>query len=258
MMSASEGVMEHASLRVSVCMATFNGERYVAQQVESILPQLGSDDELVVSDDSSCDATLEIIRSFQDSRVRLLPNNRFASPIFNFENALRAASKDILVLSDQDDVWLPNKITLIRERFARRRPDAFAVVLDGVVTDSEGHELWPSLFQKMGSGPGILKNIYDNTFLGCCMAFSREALELALPFPRRIPMHDMWIGLVASAFGQVEFIPEKTILYRKHAHSLTDFRREFRPLTQIQRRFFLSASLALRVFSRRSAFGGGR
>lgn len=237
---------------ISVCMATYNGERYLANQLRSILDQLGDHDEVVVSDDQSTDATLKIVKDFDDARLRILPATRVASPILNFENALNQVRGETIILADQDDVWLPNKVTLVRQLFAQRKFEAYAVVLDGVVVDAEGKELFPSIFDKLGSGPGIVKNIYDNTFLGCCMAFTRTSLELSLPFPATIPMHDMWIGLVTSVFGKVDFVREKTILYRKHGGSVTNFERQFRPWLQIQRRLFLSCNLAARSWQRKA------
>ncbi len=87
--------------KISVCMATHNGGRYLRQQLESILRQLGPDDEVVISDDSSTDNTLAIINCFADPRICTLTNNTFSSPIFNFENALKHATGEIIVLSDQ-------------------------------------------------------------------------------------------------------------------------------------------------------------
>lgn len=234
---------------ISVCMATRNGERFIGQQLASILFQLEEDDELIVSDDSSTDGTLAIIREFADPRVRLLEKNTFFSPIFNFENALEKATGDIIILADQDDVWLDGKVRVIRERFAIRPHQVFLLVLDGEVIDESGNVIHDSIFGKINSGRGLLKNIYDNTYLGCCLAFSRNLLEIALPFPRRIPMHDMWLGLLAELFGEVEFVPEKTILYRKHAASMTEFDRRFMPVTQIKRRWFLSYYLLKRFFT---------
>ncbi|MHB9097317.1 MAG: glycosyltransferase, partial [Syntrophales bacterium] len=105
--------------RISVCMATHNGERFIRRQMETILTQLAPDDEVVISDDSSTDGTLEIVRSFADSRIRLFVGNTFFSPTFNFESALRQARGDIIVLADQDDIWLDNKVMVVREKFAR-------------------------------------------------------------------------------------------------------------------------------------------
>lgn len=233
-------------MKLSVCMATRNGERYVADQLASILRQLGPEDEVVVSDDSSTDATAAIVAGFGDTRIRLTTGHTFYSPIFNFEHALRQAKGDVLILSDQDDEWLDGKVAVLRERFARPPAPIYLVVLDGVVVDDTGAVTDPSIFAKIRSGPGVLKNLYDNTFLGCCMAFTRPLLDFALPFPRDIPMHDMWLGQLAQLLGAVEFLPVKTIRYRKHAASLTGFERRFMPVVQIRRRWALASNLAKR------------
>jgi GT2 family glycosyltransferase len=234
--------------RITVCMATRNGETYVKRQLESILSQMHEDDELVISDDSSTDGTLDIIKSFVDNRIRLYENNTFFSPIFNFENALKKATGKILVLSDQDDVWLENKMTVIEEAFKNSPNPVYLIALDGYVVDEYENIIEESIFRKVGAGSGILKNIYDNSYVGCCLAFSRELLEVALPFPKNIPMHDMWLGLLGEILGRVDFIPEKTIRYRKHSGSMTEFKRRFIPIIQIKRRWFLSYYLAQRWF----------
>jgi len=235
-----------SSLKISVCLATRNGEKHIREQLESILLQLHPDDEVIVSDDSSTDRTIEIISQFSDCRIRLFENNTFFSPIFNFENALKHATKEIIVLSDQDDVWLVNKVKVIRERFQQSPSRIHLIVLDGSAVDETGAVIAESIFRKINAGKGVLKNIYDNTYMGCCMAFSRPLLEIALPFPKHIPMHDMWLGLLAELFGTVEFVREQTIKYRKHASSTTGFSRRFMPLTQIRRRLFLAWYLGTR------------
>ncbi len=226
-------------------MATNNGERFLRRQIDSILIQLNADDELIVSDDSSEDATIEIIKSYSDPRVRFLSSGHFTSPVRNFENALSYARGDVIVLSDQDDVWLDNKLPLIRTLFMDSHTRRL-VVLDGLVVDEHEQILHKSIFEKIHAGKGLIKNIYNNTYLGCCMAFSRDLLEIALPFPSNIPMHDMWLGNLAALFGTIEFINEKTILYRRHGAALTDFRIKFEPLQQIRRRFNLLLSLMQR------------
>ena len=203
-------------MKLSVCMATFNGEKYLAEQVGSILPQLQDNDELVVSDDSSVDTTLALLRRLGDSRVRIFPGQTFHSPIYNIEYAVTKGEGDVIVLADQDDIWLPHKLSVVRRWFSSRRAGIATLVLDGAMIDEEGRLLEPSLFAALGSGKGILKNLYRNTYMGCCMAFSRELLAVALPFPRGIPMHDSWLGLLSELYGIVEFLPEKTIEYRRH------------------------------------------
>lgn len=244
-------------MKLSVCMATRNGGEYLREQLASILKQLQPDDEIIISDDSSTDNTIDIISGFSDGRIRLFKNNTFYDPRSNFENALKNSSGDIIILSDQDDVWLDNKIAVITDLFQKNRAPVYLVVLDADLIDATGAITEKSLFRKINAGKGLVKNIFDNTYVGCCMAFSRTLLEIALPFPKRIPMHDMWLGLLAELFGTVTFVPVKTMLYRRHATGLTDFRLQFQPIVQIKRRLFLTWCLVGRFFSRQRS-GNGR
>jgi glycosyltransferase involved in cell wall biosynthesis len=229
--------------KISVCMATRNGEKYINKQLESILMQLTPIDEVVISDDSSTDKTVNIIKGFSDHRIHLYENNTFFSPIFNIENALKKSSGEIIVLSDQDDIWLNNKIAVIRRELTRASTGIKLIVLDGQIVDEHEVIMYDSIFARISSGKGLLKNVYDNTYMGCCMAFSRDLLKIALPFPRNIPMHDMWLGILAEMFGTVEFVREKTIKYRRHRTSVTNLHRRMDVLKQIRRRYHLVMSL---------------
>ncbi len=250
-MNGAKSIGRRTMRTISVCMATYNGGRWVREQLASILRQLGPGDEVVVSDDGSTDDTVEVVRSFADPRVRVLSGNAFRSPVLNFENALRHARGDLVTLSDQDDVWLDGRVALIRDRLSIAAPRVRLVALDAVVTDENGMVTDPSLFRKIGARPGLLKNVYDNSYVGCCLAFSRELLDVALPFPARIPMHDMWLGLLAEIFGTVEFVHTPMLAYRRHGANATSFKRRFMPLVQIQRRWNLSTSLLVRSLERR-------
>jgi glycosyltransferase involved in cell wall biosynthesis len=236
--------MDTRSIQLSVCMATCNGSRFIREQLDSILAQLGPDDELIVSDDASTDDTLEIVRSYGDPRIFILTGNNFHSPIRNFEHALRHARGQIVVLSDQDDIWLPGRLELIHEQLDTEITRISLLMMDGEIVGAEGNCLEKSLFTVNRAGPGLLKNIYDNTYTGCCLAFTRPLLEIALPFPHRIPMHDMWLGILAEIFGRVEFVPVKTIRYRRHAANTSFIRPSV--YRQIVRRFSLSLYLVKR------------
>jgi glycosyltransferase involved in cell wall biosynthesis len=227
-------------------MPTRNGGTFITRQIETILSQLGPGDELIISDDSSTDDTLDRIRQFPDKRVSLYEGNRYFSPVFNMENALRKASGEIIVLSDQDDVWMESKLAVVRREFDRAPKGIKLIVLDGEIVDEQERVLHGSIFSFVGSRKGLIRNIYRNTYMGCCMAFSRELLEIALPFPRKAPMHDMWLGLLAELFGTVDFIPVKTIKYRRHDASVTNLRFRLDVPRQISRRFHLVVSLLKR------------
>jgi hypothetical protein len=240
-------------MKLSVCMATYNGERFIAEQLASIMAQLDDCDEVVISDDSSTDGTLSVVEGFRDRRITVLPGNTFHNPIYNIEHAIKKSGGDIIVLSDQDDVWLENKLPVVRLWFSSEGPAVRTLVLDGCIIDESGCVLHDSLFDTLGSGSGILKNLYRNTYMGACMAFSRALLRVALPFPRGIPMHDSWLGLLSEMFGRVEFLPEKTIRYRRHQANRSFMR--FTVRQQITWRFLLAYHLARRAAGNRALFG---
>lgn len=232
-------------MKISVCMASFNGETYISQQLASIIDQLAGQDEVIISDDSSTDGTLDIIHGLRDSRIRLFAGNPFHSPVYNVENAIKKAEGDVIVLADQDDMWLPNKLPVVRDWFSQRTPGINMLVLDGQMVDDHGRVLHNSLFEMLRARRGVLKNVYRNTYMGCCMAFSRDLLSVALPFPRNIPMHDSWLGILSELYGTVEFVPEKTIRYRRHLSNASFGR--FTVGQQTRWRFFLACHLMRRI-----------
>lgn len=197
---------------ISVCMPTYNGEKYIKEQLDSILSQISVDDEVIISDDSSTDKTLEIIKSYNDSRLKVLENNHFKSPIYNLENALKQAKGDYIFLADQDDVWYPNKV----EKLLLCLTDYNCVVSDATVVNSDMTVIHESFMEINHSRKGFVNNLIKNGFLGCCMAFSSSLLKIVLPFPKNIPMHDSWIGLNATLKGKVLFLDEPLIYYRRH------------------------------------------
>lgn len=203
-------------------MAVYQGMPYIAAQLDSILGQLHSDDEVVVSDNGSTDGTLEYLQSEsqKDSRIRIftLPAPRGVQP--NFQNALQQCRGDIIFLSDQDDVWKGNKVDVISLLFDSD-PHLLAVQADAELIDSAGRTIAPSFFAIRKCGPGFWKNYTKNTWQGCSMAFHRSILDLALPFPAKVPMHDMWIGMLADLSGHVVFLPEVLISYRRHEDNRT-------------------------------------
>lgn len=202
---------------VSVCMTTYNGEKYLKRQLDTILEQLDQEDELVISDDSSSDTTIDIIKSYDDKRIRLFENNHFNSPVYNLEFALKQAQGDMVFLADQDDVWLPGRV----HRVVEKLQDNDLVVCNALIVDQDEKVIHESYFQWKGSRSGFWKNWKKNSFLGCSLAFNRKILEAVLPFPEKLIMHDIWIGLMAESIGKVYFLDEKLMLYRRHEDNVT-------------------------------------
>ncbi|MFV0148640.1 glycosyltransferase [Empedobacter falsenii] len=200
-------------------MITYNGEKFVKQQIESILKQLDVKDELIISDDSSTDSTINIIEEINDSRIKLLKNNKFKNPTFNMENALKFAKGDYIIMSDQDDVWTDDKVRVVLEYLQVYD----YVVSDCYITDGDLNIKSETRFLKEAN---IATNKYlalvrPTPYQGSCAAFNKKVLEKSLPFPKHIQSHDRWIGYIASFFFKYKIIPEKLIYYRRHDNNVS-------------------------------------
>lgn len=211
-------------MRVSVAMATYNGAKYLRRQLDSILDNLSGEDEIVISDDGSTDETLEILAQYQekDNRIRLL-DGPHKGVISNFEYAIEACEGDYIFLSDQDDIWLPNKVDEVMKAFTTE--DVYLVIHDAKVVGEDLRDtIMDSFFAYRGSRPGVWANLVKNRYMGCCMAFKKELVPLVVPIPKDIPMHDQWIGMVSDRiFGKSCFLSEKLLLYRRHENAVSDF-----------------------------------
>lgn len=206
-------------MKISVCMAAYKGEKYIASQINSILLQLSDDDELIISDDEPCGETERIVKEFSenDPRVRYIKGPS-KGVVKNFENALKAATGDVIFLSDQDDIWCEGKVEKVLFEI---KNGAGLVLHDAKVTDADLQVTTESYFEKHKSKQGFINNIVRNSYMGCCMAFKKEVAEEALPFPEKIPMHDQWIGLIAEKNAKISFLKEPLILYRQHGNNVT-------------------------------------
>jgi glycosyltransferase involved in cell wall biosynthesis len=204
---------------ISVCIATYNGEKYIKEQLDSILCQLSELDEVIISDDGSTDATIEIINGYSDdSRIRLYFNTNKKGIVGNFENAMKNTRGDYLFLSDQDDVWLSGKLQL--SIAALQNNDL--VVTNCVITDENLNIINPSYFKLNNSRRGFIKNFYRSSYLGCCIAFKRKMLSEILPIPNKLHLyHDWWIGYIADMKYKVKFIETPCLLYRRHDYNMS-------------------------------------
>ena len=211
-----------ARMKCSVAMATFNGREYLPDQVDTVLSQLSAEDELVVADDGSTDGTLAWLADLadRDPRVRLLPGGGHAGVVGNFGRAIAACTGDLVFLCDQDDLWRPDKVRTFVACF-EADPALQAATSDAALVDAGGGLLAPSFYAERGCGPGLWKNFYKNTWLGCCMVFRCRLRAVALPMPRSLPMHDMWIGLLGECTGRVRFLPQVLVDYRRHGRNAT-------------------------------------
>lgn len=207
---------------LSVCIATFNGAKYIREQLDSILCQLSPEDEVIISDDGSADQTLDILAEYQkkDPRIKLFEGPR-QGVIANFGYAIAQANGELIVLADQDDIWLDTKIITIKKYFFEH-PDIQVVVTDLRIVDTDLDVLYPSYFEYRNAKEGWIRNLIRSNYIGAGMAFRSSLKSEILPLPKKIPMHDMWIGLLGGR--KTAFIREPLTLYRRHESNATEIK----------------------------------
>lgn len=203
--------------KISVCMATYNGEMYIREQIESILSQLSESDELVISDDGSTDGTVKIVNSFTDRRIKLIFNTHKHGFIGNFENALRHVNGYYIFLSDQDDIWKPNKVECVLNWLAKYD----LVIHNAELINGTGQPIGKNYYDCMHTHDSFVANLIRPRYLGCCMAFNKKVLDIALPFVSQYRGHDYWIGCVASLYFKTVFIDDVLISYRRHGGNIS-------------------------------------
>jgi glycosyltransferase involved in cell wall biosynthesis len=204
-------------------MAAYQGERYIASQLRSILPQLSPDDEIVIVDDASTDGTCDEIVALRDIRIQLVRNTENRGVLRAFEKAISRSTGEIVFLCDQDDLWLPNKVETVLDVFARDT-DLMLVVSDATLIDEDGSKIGDSFYANRGKfRAGLWSNVLIGKFHGCTMAFRSTLLRSALPFPQGEEVHhDTWIGCInALAGGKTEYVPEPLVAYRRHSKNVT-------------------------------------
>lgn len=212
---------------LSIAMATYNGARYIGEQLNSIAHQTRLPDELVISDDASTDATLDIIKDFAESvpfPIKLHINSNRLGSTRNFEKTISACRGDIIFLCDQDDVWYQDKIAIC-EKNLLNNPKSGAVFTDADLVNQDllpiGIRLWESLRfnqheQKLVSTGNTYSVLLRHFAVsGLTMAFRSKYLDFLLPIPEGW-LHDAWIALLISATTNMSMISKPTVAYRQH------------------------------------------
>lgn len=209
--------------RVSIVLATYNGERYLKEQLDSIIQQMLEPDELIISDDGSTDKTFDIIKSYlKDNRCVFIqgPQKGYAQ---NFLYGLSKSQGDIILFSDQDDIWMNNKIEYIRN-FFERNPNQWLVCHDMyLATNNEinNNNYSQKSFNMRKRKNGYLYNMLFNGYYGCCMGITKEFKDHIFPFPSNVIQHDQWISIIAEFFHRASFVDEPLIVHRLHERNIS-------------------------------------
>ena len=218
---------------VTILLAAYNGEKYLADQLESIIGQTYKNWRLLISDDNSKDKTLKIIKSYQrkyTDKIEILENPvSFGSAKDNFFYLINNADSDYVMLCDQDDVWLPNKIEITLKRMKQLESsssvDYPVLVFTDLLVVNENQELIASSFMKYsnlcGKRTGLNNLLIQNIATGCTIMINKSLLRLSKKHinSETILMHDWWLSLTASAFGRLEYIKATTVKYRQHENN---------------------------------------
>jgi glycosyltransferase involved in cell wall biosynthesis len=200
-------------------MATFNGEKFLSKQLESLAAQHILPDELVICDDKSTDGTIQLLNDFSKKvsfPIRILQNQKNMGFVTSFNTAIEATKGDLVFLCDQDDYWFPHKISYTLE-IAKNHPDARLFMNNAELTDGK---LTPSGFTTFGQMIAAGQDP-KGLVLGCCMAIRRELLELCLPIPGQFSAHDIWLNEFSMLFESKHLFSDVLQYYRRHQKNET-------------------------------------
>jgi len=234
----------------SICIATYNGEKYIRSQLLSILSQITDDDEIIVCDDNSTDSTVKEILKLSDSRIKVQINPVRLGHVRNFEAAMLLSKHKYLLLSDQDDIWLEGRVDMLKKK-AEEDNHTLLIASNFDIINESGTLIgyFRDLLPVSGS---VFRQIFliltgKSLYFGCTFFMRREFLEMALPIPKCIESHDIWFALIASSVKSVKNMMEPTIQHRVHANNLTPKKR--RSILKIaQSRLCFIVVLSIRLF----------
>lgn len=207
---------------ISIAMCTYNGEKFIKEQLDSILSQTYTNIELVITDDKSNDDTVAIIQEYQkkDSRITLYENETNLGFLKNFEKSISLCNGDYIALADQDDIWKKNKLELFMENIQEN----VLIYSDAIIIDKNSKETGTQLIRPKSNlcNGACNKAFFLNNFIsGNTMMFKTELREHILPIPEQMSYHDIWIGYVASTYGTIVYTDEPMTYYRKYEGQVT-------------------------------------
>lgn len=207
---------------ISIALCTYNGEKFIKEQIESVLGQSYKNIELIITDDGSKDKTIEIIKQYMqlDGRITLYENKENLGFIKNFEKAISLCNGDFIALSDQDDIWKLNKI----EKFVNEIKENVLIYSNATIVDETSNPTGKELIEgarHLVNGKCNKAFLLNSFISGNTMMFKQELVKYILPIPIQISYHDIWISFVASTYGTINYTDESMIYYRRHSEQVT-------------------------------------
>lgn len=234
--------------QIDILMATYNGERYLKEQIDSILNQTYSNIRLIISDDCSTDKTIQILKEYEikDKRVKVYYQKKNLGVVKNFEFLLRKVENELYALSDQDDIWLPDKIEKSIENMKKNNSDL--VFGDLILINENGELLEKSFWRNKGFFQKIKKDtkhyglLLNNYVTGCTILSKKSFIKNILPVPKnsKYILHDYWIAIVVALNGKISYDETPHIKYRQHTDNQIGYKmrsKELRSLDEIRNMF---------------------
>ena len=201
---------------ISIAMATYNGEKFLSQQLDSILVQTYTNLEIIICDDCSTDATCHILEQYcnMDARIKFFKNEYNLGLVKNFERTFSFCSGEYIALCDQDDIWLPNKIEVLLQNIK----NCDLVHSDAILIDDENSTIQKSFssYANKDSSKDFLDYMFSNNVTGCTAMFKKSLLYDNLPFPNSVHVHDWWLAILAAKKSCIAYVDEPLVLYRQH------------------------------------------
>lgn len=215
-------------MKISICIATYNGSLFLKEQLDSIFKEMDSfeeDYEVIIVDDFSTDETLELINSYGCENIKLFMNDKNMGHVKSFEKSLESASGDYIFLSDQDDIWVPGRVALMMDALVKSEKD---ILFSGFsYIDQHGRGLaingnFCVIPPLNGRFKNILKIFIGKAdYWGCTALLTQSSLKQLLPFYKHIEAHDHWIAQVGLLHNKIHSISDVTLLHRIHNNNVT-------------------------------------
>lgn len=216
---------------IDILLATYNGELFLKEQIDSILSQTNTSWKLIIRDDGSTDGTPSIIREYvqqHSGKIFLINDDEHLGSCLSFSRLLEHATSDYIMFCDQDDVWLPHKIEMTFNKMkqmesANSKDTPLMVHTDLVVVndilETISYSFWKCQSLDHTRGNDLNRLMIQNVATGCTMMINRSLQKIATPISTEAIMHDWWFTLVSAAFGKNGAVTEPTVLYRQHANN---------------------------------------
>ena len=226
--------------KIDILMATYNGEKYLVEQLDSIINQTYHNWNLLIRDDNSTDKTLEIIQNYhkKDKRIKILKDNKGNLGIVrNFEELLKNSESEFIMFSDQDDIWVENKLDMYLKMIEKIKNKGFMIHSDAILFDKNKSNILKDTFISKKAINKGLENVFFNYFVqGATILISKEIKNFILPFPKEVYLHDRYIHLISELFFERIFVNKALIYYRQHGDNQIGAKNTIREL--LSKRYF--------------------